>query len=458
MISAERLGRYKDFVDPERTGTPYDPRQGLERLMGILSPDPKGIVLAAMREDWYGSESQLRSGVFAWLKGLGLSPDIWPIKAQATWSYCEHANKRGEIVDGSLIDLGAVVKKAEDPSQVLYSRSIAGAELVVPLVQQAIMFVSKAREYAEARRLQGKESHKYDSMWRVIGSVSSQTDQRRPRAIWEVVDFLTHNPGSNRQLDLELELFISQGRLRQILSFLGNTGIIDYVSPATEKEGQKGKGWAIFTLSKAQSADDLNSDKVYWDIKSAKSDFRKRILLGQIIGYIKKHPDEEYEYRTLAKKLNINPTDTCTVLSWLTDSNILERPEYRFEGGEVESSASANYLTYLFYDLVCVPAGNIADTLSPLSLRSWQREELAVFLKNYGEERSNIGPQAGYYVRGLILEILHGVEEMKLSQVVDLYNSRAERELKDGSVGSQMRNLLRLGLVEQSRLGYYRLV
>lgn len=451
MVSPDRLERYKDFVDPQNTGESYDPRKGLERLMGVLSPDPKGIVLAAMGYEWYGTVSQLQSAVFAWLEELGLSRDLWPLTYTPTWSYCERRDNNREIVDGSLVDLGAVVKKAEDPSQVLYSRSVAGAGLAVPLVQQAVRFVSKAGEYVP---------HKFDSMWRIIGTVHSSTDQRRPLGIWDVIDFLVHNPGKNSQVHLHNETHISQDRLLKILDSLGNCGVINYISPLIEVAGHRGRGWAIYTLADQQSITDLDPGKVYQDGRAIRGHFTDRSYLTKIIDYIKEHPDSEYERVTLAEKLDISPSSAVSaILSMLTDLGLLKRPDHGFKGGKIQSLASANGLTHLFYDLVCAPAKAVADTLSSLPLRPWSRREVAIYLENYHEERSQVGIQGGEEVRRLLLEILSQEgQEMKLSYIVDLYNDQADREIKGKAIGSQLNMLLQLGEAEQPRLGYYRLV
>ena len=174
-ITAERLERYRDFVDPDNTGASYDQRKGLERLLGVLSPDPKGVVLAAMDTDWYGSHSQLRSRIFAWLTDLNLPFRVWPITSQAAWSYIQtQDHQSSEYIDGSLVHLGSVVKKIEQDSfQSLYQRSLAGAELAMPLVQQAVTFVIEARKYAERQMLNGKEFPKFDSLWRLLGALNS---------------------------------------------------------------------------------------------------------------------------------------------------------------------------------------------------------------------------------------------------------------------------------------------
>ncbi len=459
-VSPERLERYRDFVDPDKTGAPYNPRQGLERLLGVLSPDPKGVVLAAMGQDWYGSESKLQSMVFSFLKELDLPTGIWPLTLRANWSYLESKDKRsGQIIDGSLVDLGAVVKKVEpDPFRVFYQRSL-GSELALPLVQQAVMFVPRAREYAERQKLLGKESPKFDSMWRIIGSVQSRTELRRPLSVFDIIEFLVHNSGQHREKDILDQTKISQGRLTDTLSSLSDCGIIGYISPQTDKEGQKGKGWVVYTLVNSQDAADLTPDNTYQAIRNIESSFFRRSSLAKIIDHIKEYPDDEYEHRALAKKLNIRLDHASNILSLLAGVDILTRPDPGLKGGEVQTSAEANSLTHLFYELVCAPAKETADTLSPLPLRPWHRQEIAVYLQNYDEERSNSGPQGGEDARSLLLRILSQAGgEMKMSYVVDLYNERAGTKLQDTSLSSHLRMLLGMSLVEQPKPGYYRLV
>lgn len=449
MISPERLERYSDFVDPERTGVPYDPRQGLERLLGVLSPDPKGIVLAAMGEDWYGTKDQLKTRIYAWLEESGISSRIWPISRSASWIYCKNRYK-GEIIDGSLVNLGAVVKKIEGP-QTLYSRSLAGAELAVPLVQQAATFVSRARKYGSP--------HKFDSMWRIIGNVGSRTDQRRPVAVFDVIDFLVHHKGGHRQVDLQKETHISHGRLEYILTYLGNCGIINYTSPTVEREGLKGKGWSVTRLVDQRFLEHPDPDKIYQDIRGIRKDFYSPDHIVRAITYIKQHPNSEYESGDLARVLDIHPTNASRILSILVDLGILQRLEPGYKGGETMSKASANDLTYLFNDLVYAPVKNIADTLSPPPLKLWSKEELAIYLQNYDEERSREGLRGGDQVRSLLIDILsqHKGEDLKLSHIADLYNAQTVRELHSETLGHQLHFLLKLGEVTQPRRGYYQL-
>lgn len=458
MISPDRLERYKDFVDPERTGAPYDPRQGLERLLGVLSPDPKGIVLAAMGQDWYGTNSQLQSGTLDWLNELGISPSNWPIGLTATWQYCERRDTNKEIVDGSLVQLGAVVKKAEDPLQTLYSRSVVGAELAVPLVQQAVKFVSKARQYSESQALKGKTPHQFDSMWRILGASNSRTDQRRPIGIFDTVTFLISNKGKHRLLDIANQTHISTARLTIILPFLARCGVIDYQSAVTEKDGHKRRGWSAYTLDDQGTMFELDINNLYQVVKRRIKYFSGPTAFAKIVNHIKQHPNNAFEYRSLADRLTITPKTTSLILSVLKDLKLLKRLDPNFRIGEEISPASANDLTYLFNDWVCIPANEIANTLTPLPQKSWDRREVAVYLANYDEERSNIGPQGGEEVRRLIIAILtENGDVMKRSHITDLFNNQSERELKDGSFSRQLKHLLKSGEIEQPKPGYYRL-
>lgn len=464
-IAAERLERYKDFVDPERTGMPYNPRAVIGRLMGILSPDTKGIVVSAMDADWYGSVGQLQSRVFAWLKEQGLPENVWPITKQANWHYLQNRDsKSGLIVDGSLVEEGAVIKKAEDPFQMLYQRSLAGAELVVPIVQRAVEFVPRALAYAEKQKLQGKKPPKFVSMWRIIGAVQSTTDQRRPLSIYDAVDFLVHHPGRHRREDIHDQTQISVDRLANILPSLGDCGIMDYSSPTTETEGQPGKGWSVYTLADPQSAAVLDPAAVYNDIRNfnirnTKRQFTNRAYLIKMIDFIKEHPNNEYECNVLAKELDIRPKDISTILSLLVDVFILKRPDPGYQGGEVGALASANDLTYMFHDLVCDPIEEVAKTLSPLPLRPWDRTQVAIYLQNYDEERSHKGPQGGRIARGLLVKILsEAKKEMKTSYIVDTFNGIAETQLTDKAIEWHLQILLGLGIFEQPKPQYYRFV
>ncbi len=454
MIPGERLARYNDFVDPHNTGAAYDPKKGLENLIGILSPDPKGVALAAVGSEWYGQEGQLQARINAWLGELGLSSEMWPIRPHATWGYFTAKNRAGIVVDGSLVELGAVIKKAEDPSQTLYSRSLAGTELAVPLIQRAVRFVSKAREHAEVQKSKGKEPQKFDSMWKIISSLNSPTDQRRPLAVWSTIDFLANSRGEYTREEIFTKLNIAEGRIGQVLASLGNSGVINYISPLKEVAGRRGHGWANYRLVDPQALPELDVITINHQASATRKRFTNPGLLSKIVAYVTENPNIEFESGFVAAKLNVKVNRVSEALSVLVDIGFLERPRPGFKSGEIESSASANDLTLLFNDLVCAPAKNVADTLSPLTLEPWNRLEVVTYLKNYNEERRDRGSQDE--VDRLILDILmSGGPSMKMSHITDLCNAKLEREMRPGSMGSRLKNLVRSGRLIQPNWGYY---
>ena len=457
MISPDKLERYKDFIDPDYSGVPYDPRKGIDRLLGVLSPDPKGIVLAAMGSDWYSGRTSLTLPISHWLEDLGLDKNIWPIQIPSAWRYCETNNDAGEVVDGSLVSLGAVVKKIENPSQRLYSRSTAGAELALPLVQQAVLFVSKAIEYAEARSLEGKKPPKFDSMWRIIGPVNSTTDQRRPLAVYDTIDFLIHNPGRYRPVDLQDSTHLSQGTLDSVLSSLGNCGVIDYETPKIEREGKSAINWSVYEVDSRELLDTIDASEMKKNIKKIYPYFRQYGVLIKVLNHIREFPDSGYEYKQLADKLGIAKNYISFVLSALAKLGILKRPNLDLRGAS-QASASANDLTHILYDLVCAPTNEVTATLTPLPLRIWDKEKVAVYLQNYNDERSQNGLKGGQEARDLITDILQQDTEMKLSHIIDSFNSRLERELKNGAIYHHLKILIESGILKQTRPGYYRLI
>lgn len=50
QIPQERLDSYQDFAGIHSDNGRYNPEKGLEGLLSVLTPDPKGVVLLAMEE------------------------------------------------------------------------------------------------------------------------------------------------------------------------------------------------------------------------------------------------------------------------------------------------------------------------------------------------------------------------------------------------------------------------
>lgn len=448
----KRLERYGEFVDPYHTGQPYDPRQGLERLLSVLTPDPKGLVLAAMDGGMYFTRTELYSRTLEWIENLGLPIRSFPIIDKSSWAYLERREKNGEIVDGSLVEEGAVVKKTEDWTlRTYYSRSEAGAALALPLIQQAIEFVYRARN--------SSIPHKYDSMWRVIGNIQSTTSQRRPLALFDVIDFLISNPGEHREKDIVNETKMNPSRIDHILYSLAERGVITAQSPTREVEGRHPIGYVVYQTVDGQTLKDIDIDAIYQKIKRDRPHFDLRGCLIKVINYIQEHPDQEYELNGLSEAVRVYKNKVGVTLSHLEFLGLLTRPYPGWKTGEKLSSFSKNDLTDLFYDIVCLPAKEIAETLTPLPLKTWDPVKVAVFMANYQEERSLIGPQGGEEARINLLTILPtNGDEIKASYIHDLYNSRFERALTVAGLTHQLEVLIADKLVERTRPGFYRMI
>lgn len=294
-------------------------------------------------------------------------------------------------------------------------------------------------------------------MRKIIGVVNSPTDQRRPLAVWDTINFLMNHPGEHSQQDLIKETQISQSRLVLVLSSLSEAGIINYVSPRQETEGLTGVGWGVYRLVDTQSVAGIDPEQIY-------SILRARIrsnptALAKVIEYIKSNPGGEYEYRSLAEKLKIRDAIISMILAGLEHIDLLKRFNISSTGVQGRSSVSVNDLTSLFYDLVCTPAKEVAETLSPLPSQRWDGREVETYLQNYNEGRSYRDSQWIREARNLILNILPpDGKEIKLSYIVDLFKERSERDLKDKAIAYHLMYLIKSDQVEQARAGYYRRV
>lgn len=457
MASPERLEKYQDFITVHSTDGAYDPRKGLEGLLSIVSPDPKGVVLASMEEGRiYFTPYDLHNQTLNFLENLGLSKDIFPITLFPTWRYCERS-KDGQVVEGSLVKIGSVVKQAYYDTaaglQTGFIRSEAGRDLGIPAVQQVTEFVFKARS--------SHIPHRFDSMLRILGVASSFPGRRRPLAVFDVISYLTTHKGKHRQVDIAAGLqTYSRGQLALVLSSLGNCGLINYLSAARETEGKPKKGWSVYLLEiTKEQLENIDISNLYQQIKREKT-FYNSSDFSKVIDYIRGHPNEEYERNSLSEKLSINIQNISSILSWLQSKDYLKLPDYGFKGGKVSSQASANDLTVLFYDLVCLPLKGMAENLSTVPIRAFDKEKLAIFLGNYQEERSQLGLQGGEEVRVTLLTVLSKSkgDEMKRSYIEELYNQQSDRYLKSNSLGNHLRFLIKQGLIEQTRPGFYRLL
>jgi hypothetical protein len=444
--------KYEEFIKRHSVDGRYDPEKGLEGLLSCLTPDPKGIVLLAMAEKrWYSNSTELYQDVLNFMERNGLEKKF-PINFSSVWAYCEFKNKKNkELVDGSLVEIGAVVKQLNlDENKYAYQISDAGIELARPLILKAVEFVHKARNSGI--------SHSYDSMWRIFSNVHSPspTKKRRPLAVYKFVKFLIENPGQHRITDMVNELGKKHFYLvPDIAAALG--GIVDYESMVKEKEGKKPKGWSVYVLND-EGLLEKSDEEIWKEIKKISDRFNDRGYLIKVFNFIKSKEDKEYKYERneLSKELKIPESKISCCLSLLSKIGLLKSGEFR--GGEICSKVEANDLTKLFYETVLQPAYELANSLNPgLIKTTFEPEWIEEFLENYNEERSQIGPEGGEEVRKAIIKVLREVDELKRNVIAEKVNEKLDRKLHASTYLHHIKALEKEGEIEKTKRGWYRL-
>lgn len=462
MVSPDRLELYKDFVVLHADGNGnYDPEKGLGSLLSVTSPDTKLVTLAGMDEEKpYFSKKPLHKDVLMWLKNLGIPRNAFPITTGPTWRYCERRIEKGIKQDGSLVKIGAVIKPAYLRSlwgdeKTGYIKSIAGSRLAVPFLPYICEFVYQTR--------QSNIPHRFNSMWRLLGASASSTDQRRPLAVFKVVEFLIKHSGNLRTMDIAEGLVgqVGDTAVSSILNNLGDdekgqgAGIIHYESPSRDIQGKSASGLSKYGLINVDKLQDI--DSLYAEIRKRKKYFRDKVCLTKIAHYILQNPKDYYEYNELAEELDINKSNIPFVLSILSDLNVLDH-QSMFKVNETQSQASATDLTKMFYERVLLPIKEAAYTLTPPPYEPLEPSKLTYLLQNYSQERSYIGPQGGEEVREIIVTTLVKLGEAKLSHIAEEYNQITERKLRRGAIYNELIVLTEKGLIKRPKRGYYKLV
>lgn len=455
MVSPERLEKYRDFVEMHSKEGIYDPQKGLTGLLSILTPDPKGVVLIGMNGgEIYFTDRQIYRSTQDWLENQGLPTSVFPVTYRSVWNYYCQQQGTSEEMDGSLVKIGAVVKQVyEDTAygfRTGYLRSLAGTELAQSLVTQAIEFVYQT----EKRGI----PHRYKSMWRILGAVSSTVEQRRPMSVFQIVDFLMHNRGPNSAIDIAEELmirgdvnFTDSGVISKVLRSLGGAGIIDY-GPIYKDIISYILANPDKNLARLAAIGDL-----LVEIKRENEDLSPPGPLVRIVRYISQYPNSFFEVNKVADLLGMGYGRASSLMSTLAMEGILTRADGRFAGDIRRKAAKVNDLTYLFYDLVLQPSRDMAYNLIPIPGVVLTKEKIALFLQNYQAERSQVGPSGGEYARANLLDILVRHSALKRSEVIRLYNQRSDRELNSATIGMHLGFLVDSGLVEKTQRGFYRL-
>ncbi|MEM5835145.1 MAG: hypothetical protein QXM11_01080 [Candidatus Aenigmatarchaeota archaeon] len=459
---------YEGFIRNNSKNGKYDPEKGENSLLSSLTPDPKAIALLFMEDGkWYYTSKKLYKDILYELRRVGAGGKF-PVTMSGIWSYYEFISNE-EMVPGSLVNTGLVDQKKEfvvwfppirELSEGLFSIrelgkedcayriSDAGIELARPLILKATEFVYKARR--------SNIPHRYDSMWRIFGSVHSPTERKRPIAVSKLLRFLVENEDEYGVTDLMLMFEESIGeKLGLIINSLGHSGLIYFESP--RKDVKRRKGYSTYSLNRIEELE-RPIDEIYEKVKKIAPYFSAKGYLSKVLDYIRENPAEIFERNELSERLRIDRSSASKCLSLLEMIGILKR-ESGFKGRKILSRVKANDLTKMLYDYVLAPAHELAETLNPntIGIVEVDGRYIREFLDNYQEERTMIGRGGGRGIREFISNFLANRDESELSEIVNEGNNAFGIDLSTKAYLRQLKNLIEQGKVERVRRGYYRL-
>lgn len=219
-IAEENIDRYKDFVELHSVNGKYNPMKSLAALLSALTPDLKIWVLMAIarnRDKKIQSGPSLDGILQAELQKLKVALNI--VSFRTSWRYIEHPHPISG--QGSLVSAGAVERiEGNHPSGTEYKISRAGGELFVPIAFAAVNFVFDVSK--------NEYPHKYDSMVRLLGSITSNTGNTRQMAIYRVVRYLVENPEEHTlaQVEKVLSEYLSRSAAERIIHDLSRAGFV----------------------------------------------------------------------------------------------------------------------------------------------------------------------------------------------------------------------------------------
>lgn len=455
----ENPDRYKEFVSMHSTEGIYDPEKGLEGLLSCLTPDTKAVALLSMQrgEDYFTSLDLFKK-ISNYLENYGLNKKDFPLSSTAPWVYCFTYKKADkQFIDGSLIDIGAVIKKTiyvtNEGLKTGCEISQAGEELCKPLISRTIHFVNEARE---------KNLLKSYSMFKILGAVNSITEKRRQISVFNIVKALVENPNLNSASEIKELLGSKQNHpyIAEALISLGETGIINYESPYKEINGKWIKSFKTYSLTKEGLARLKDKEEVYKKMKNIEichSIGFNRKNLSESIDYILDNPDEKYDYLSLAEKFGATDYRPFRTILWaLTKSGYLNSLFDDNMHTAAKTKMSANYATHFFYDSVLLPAHESAKNLEPTNDVGISSNELKNFLANFRREKTRIGPDGGDEIKAAILRVLEN-EEMKRSLIVQKCSPLITRKLNGASYDIHINSLIKEGIIERTKKGHYKL-
>lgn len=411
---------------------------------GLLTPDPKGVVLWSMEEGVSYTVGELHQQV------KEFAGDRLPISYPAMWSYC-----RGNGRHPGVLEKFAFVANEMDgvvSGPFAFEKTAAGADFGDAIAARAVW-------------LGGQLTSKYRSMLKIFGGTNRKGDAktRRGFAVYKVVKLLAEQAEQvYRAADIADLTGVSTGILTLALNSLGQAEIIDYESPQRDIDGQVATGWAQYRL--------VNKDLLTKDVEELYDEYRQdrsfsylKAYLRSVLDYICRHPEAVYSADTLPQIVGMDRDYVSNILSFLKSRGFLESD---FPGG-VKSRAKANQNTRLLWEHLLQPIEAVAHRLDPtdckgfydvldsyLSQRETRRDHLQRMLAQYQAERVNRGTEKARDTDVVLLTLPK--KAMKLSAIVERVNGVRKPHLSSDTVRYHLEGLIRAGRFERPKRGHYR--
>jgi DNA-binding IscR family transcriptional regulator len=412
---------------------------------GLLTPDPKAVVLWSMEQGVSYTIGELNRQVKEFVG------DRLPISYAAMWSYCRGSGQW----PGALEKFGFVANETDGVASgpFAFAKTSAGADFGDAIAARALW-------------LCGKLTSKYRSMLRIFGSPqrSSTAKTRRGFAVYRVVKLLAEQPDQvYRTTDVADLTSISMDVLSLALNTMGQAGVIDYEAPQRDKNGQTTTGWAQYRL--------LNKDLLTKDMDELYREFRRdrpgiylKAYLRSVIDYIRDQPEAAYSADTLPHVVAVSSSYVSNVLSFLKRAGFLESD---FTGGVILSRAMANQNTGLLWEHLLEPIEAVAQRLDPTDCRGFcdmldsyeshsetRMDHVQRMLAQYQMERVHKGLEKAQDIDTALLTLPGRV--MKLSAILERVNRARESSLSSRTVCAHLDGLVRSGRFERPKKGHYK--
>ena len=412
---------------------------------GLLTPDPKSVVLWAMEEGVSYTVGELHRQVKDFVG------ERLPISYPAMWSYCRGSGQWS----GALEKFGFVMNETDGAASgpFAFEKTPAGADFGDPIAARAVW-------------LGGRLTSKYRSMLRIFGAPqrSGSAKIRRGFAIFSVVKLLAEQPDQTFRLtDIADRTGVSTGVLTLALNTMGQTGTIDYQSPHRDKDGRFATGWAQYRLmDKGLLTKDV--EELYGEYRQDRPFSYLKAYLVSVLDYIRSHPKGVYSADTLPTAVRVDRDYVSNILSFLKNRGFLESD---FQGGVVLSRVSANQNTGLLWDHLLKPIEAVAQRLDPADCRGLcdvldsyesdpdtRMDHVQRMLAQYQAERIHRGLDKAQDIDAVLMSLPRKM--MKLSAIIDRLNNAREFSLSRRTVCGYLDGLVRAGKFERPKKGHYR--